>query len=958
MPGSDLVASPVLVGRDELLALADRRLTQAAAGRGHLLFLAGEAGIGKTRLLASIARRAERLDFGVVRGAAFRGDAQASGGVLLDVAGHLRRSADEDIKAVGQALTERLRDPLIKEGDQHHQRRFLVQELVETLSDLDARRPLLIVLEDLHWADRLSLEVIAHLAARVSLRATLMVGAYRSDELYPDAPMREWRQRLVSQRVAEELRLPRLTPAQTGTLTSAMLGRPAAAQVVAMIQDRTDGIPLHIEELVAAAGGATAATGLEGTADVVQVPDTLADAVIARASALDPEPREIAEAATVIGRSFDFDLLVAVTQRHPNAVDRCLRQLRAAYLVEAGIEPDTFDFRHALIRDALYAEIPLPRRRELHERVALVAVDRGYREAFVSAHFDQAHFTEPAYRHSVLAAREAAAASAHREALELYRRAQRNLPDKPIPEEQAALLSALGREAAAVDENTTAATAFAEAQSVWAGAGDALSAAAVVPPLVSVMHLLGEGLETRVRRIEQALTTVPDHPDGDRVRAQLLGALAAAYLVNDGLDQAIAYGEESRALSRASGDEQAELNTAATLGSVLMFAGEVESGWALLEDAVERSVDVLHEAEAARSYRMGGTSASVLVEYDRAERWLIRGIEYAENVELWNHRSYMAAHLAHVQWARGRWQAARQTAEQALADGRGGITTRITALYVLGYLAMGSGDRDAATGLLREALELGESMGELQRISPPLWGLAETALLAQDHDAAIAYCERGYAASEPVNDAAYLFPYLVTGVRARLAQGDQPGAQRWLTKAETTVVRRGIPGTLPALDHARGLLQAAAGDAGAARTSLEAARSAWLQRGRFWEGSWATLDLARSEVRTRRHAEGIELAVGVRTSAEASGATALVTAADSVLQLDPARAAKPWHPLTAREFAVARLVADGMTNREIAAQLVLSPKTVSAHVEHILTKLGAGRRAEIAAWAARIEPGP
>src|SRR5690242_6819058 len=113
---------------------------------------------------------------------------------------------------------------------------------------------------------------------------------------------------------------------------------------------------------------------------------------------------------------------------------------------------------------------------------------------------------------------------------------------------------------------------------------------------------------------------------------------------------------------------------------------------------------------------MIGSSASVLVDYDRAGRWLAEGIGYAERVELWNHRHYMASHLAHVQWATGQWDVATQTARQALADGRGGITTRITAQYVLGYLAMGRGDWDAAEGLLREALATGERMAELQQI--------------------------------------------------------------------------------------------------------------------------------------------------------------------------------------------------------------------------------------------------
>jgi hypothetical protein len=98
----------------------------------------------------------------------------------------------------------------------------------------------------------------------------------------------------------------------------------------------------------------------------------------------------------------------------------------------------------------------------------------------------------------------------------------------------------------------------------------------------------------------------------------------------------------------------------------------MDEGWELLEDVIARASERQQEAEAARGYRMIGSSASALVEYDRAERWLIEGIGYAENVELWNHRHYMASHLAHVQWATGQWDAAIQTAQQALADGRGG----------------------------------------------------------------------------------------------------------------------------------------------------------------------------------------------------------------------------------------------------------------------------------------------
>jgi len=436
----------------------------------------------------------------------------------------------------------------------------------------------LVVLEDLHWADQLSLEVVAHLATRLAGRTMLVAGAYRSDELYPRLPMREWRARLLTQRLAEDVRLPRLHSAETAILTATLLGRAPSASIAAAVHDRSDGIPLHVEELLAAVpdDGATEGPGPGGIPEV-PVPDTLADAVLARAEKLGPAARVVANAGAVIGRSFELELLGAVSELGPEAVDRGLRQLRELYLVQPGTEEASFDFRHALLRDVLYGDIPAPERGRLHERVARVAAGRGYGDAFVSSHFDQAGLAGPAYRHALAAAREAAALSAHREALTLYRRAQRNLPARPEPREHATLLAAIGDEAAAVDDNAAALEAYEQARRLLAEAGDTLGAAAVVARLVAVAHLLGEDLATRAGRLQQALATVPDDAAGGPVRAALLSALAAAYMLDRRLEEAIGYGE--RSLAAAAGDDTASLNTAATLGSVLVFAGRVDQGW-------------------------------------------------------------------------------------------------------------------------------------------------------------------------------------------------------------------------------------------------------------------------------------------------------------------------------------------------------------------------------------------
>ena len=162
----------------------------------------------------------------------------------------------------------------------------------------------------------------------------------------------------------------------------------------------------------------------------------------------------------------------------------------------------------------------------------------------------------------------------------------------------------------------------------------------------------------------------------------------------------------------------------------------------------------------------------------------------------------------------------------------------------------------------------------------------------------------------------------------------------------------------PALHHGRGLVALAAGSTGIARQELDAAVHGWDACGRIWEATWARLDLANCLTRMNRFAEAVDAAADARTVAARLGSEPLAERADALLRMARGHVAvdEPWRPLTAREFAVARLVSDGLTNAEIAAELGIAPKTASSHIEHILAKLGASRRAEIAAWASRVEP--
>ena len=225
MPARGVIQSPVLAGRDAFVTLIERSACRCRGRLGQLLFVAGEAGIGKTRLLGVIAGRAQADGFAVARAAAFPGDVQSSAGLLLDLASDLVRAREPALSALGRSLTSRVRGITAGAGDAHHRRRLLVQDVADLLVTTDPGTGVLIVLEDLHWADELSLDVLATWPAAWRPGRCWSSAPTEATSSIPARPMRELRARLLGQRLAEEIRLPRLGLDQTAAVASAILGR-------------------------------------------------------------------------------------------------------------------------------------------------------------------------------------------------------------------------------------------------------------------------------------------------------------------------------------------------------------------------------------------------------------------------------------------------------------------------------------------------------------------------------------------------------------------------------------------------------------------------------------------------------------------------------------------------------------------------------------------------------------
>jgi DNA-binding CsgD family transcriptional regulator len=950
--------SPLLVGRDDLLDLADRRLADAREGRGQFLLLAGEAGIGKTRLMGAILRKASALGLHIAKGDLAPQDRMVPGALIMDLARTMLKAP-----AFAHLGPDILDLPDALEGTQVRSRRPLVRSIVDRITEsIDA--PALLAFEDLQWADDLSLEIVAELARRIRDLPVLMLAAYRTDELPTGTLLREWRARLLTQRMAEEARLAPLTLDQTALMMTLILstGLPAPREVVAAVHERTDGIPLHIEELLGALGDEARTDGRairEAT-----VPATIEDAVLVRFEQLSPEARAAAQAGAVIGRCFVPEVLAGIMDLPPDALESPLQELvDHAFLFPFGSEDvGFFDYRHQLLRDALYRTVPPAALRRLHARAGEFGARlEGASEIHASVHYERAGLRAQAFRTARSGAQEAARLSSHREAAELYRRAIDNMQATLDPAEQAALYEAYADEATAIEHNEAAEEASRLARDRYQEAGLAVEAATQLATLAGIARREARPLAGRISLISQGLAeleAVPASAEREHVRSGFLAERAFAHMDAMEIDAARAMAAASAQAAQLAESPAAALDADALSGMIDVLRGDVEGGLARLNKTARDAQEAGYEDAGITAFRNAVTSAVRVMAYGSAQGSMRDGLRYADAIQQSHCRHVMSAAGAVIEWARGEWDAALARGGQELVD-QGCRRGAIGAGVALGYVAFGRGEIDRARTLLGGAAAAGEESGVLDLILPALWGLAETDVIAGEPTSAIDRCAAAFELATRVGERALFAPFVVTGVRAYLAAGLPTAAEGWA--ASVSDFLEPWSATLqPAIDHANGLARLAANSTGAARELLEGAVRGWDERGRTWESTWARLDLASCLLRSSRFAEAAAHLAAAHETATRLDSPPLLARAEELSRIARGHGSldEPWRPLTSREFEVARLIAEGMTNGEIAGELGIASKTASAHVEHILAKLGVARRAEIATWVANIARSP
>jgi DNA-binding CsgD family transcriptional regulator len=622
------------------------------------------------------------------------------------------------------------------------------------------------------------------------------------------------------------------------------------------------------------------------------------------------------------------------------------------------VDEGYYDFRHQLLRDAIYDTVPPSQRRRFHAQAAeFVMTLQASSIVHASRHYERAGLRTQAFRAAMTGAREASRISARHEAFELYQRAVANMPaDLPILE-QAQLFDAYSDAAGAIERNQQCADAASRARDRYLEAGHPLEAAGCLIGMSTLVSRVGSPHDELLAFAEQGLAEVealPVTPEREKSRAFFLGVLANDDLFASKLPTARENATAARDLAAALGDRETVLDAELTLARIDIIDGRVETGIADGLRAARDARDAGYESVGVTGYRNIAIMAARVLDAPSARAAIREGLQYADAIEQSHCRQMMASTSAILEWGAGDWDAADRLARQELVElgCRRGI---IGCLDVIGLVAMGRGQFDEARRWLLESLETGLRVDEVHFILTPLWGLAETDLLGGDPAGAIARCEDALARATATGERALLIPFVVTGIRAYLAAHRPDDAERWRSRVRAHLAGwDAVAG--PALAHADGLLRVAAGSLTTGREALEAAFRGWADRDRSWETAWARLDLVHCVLRSNRRGDAASLLVDAARAAGELRSAPLAARTDELSRVGRGRslADEPWRPLTAREFEVARLIAEGLTNGEIAERLDIAPKTASSHVEHILAKLAVTRRTEIAAWASAV----
>ena len=871
--------------------------------------------------------------------------------------------------------------------------------LLTLFGRLAEQGPVMLIVEDLHWADRSTRDVLDFLARSLGPDRVLIVATYRSDELHRRHPLRPWLAEMERLPRVTRLELPRLGPDDIRRQVEAITGQAADPGLMATIVRRAAGNPFFTEELLAA--GATDAED--------QLPGSLRDVLLVRIHGLSELGQEVIGCAAVVGPTFDHDLLLRACDLDEASVSMALREANAAQLIVVSDADGTYAFRHALLQEAIYDDM-LPRdRRRCHARCAEGLAARPVPDgaegasqlAALAHHATAAHDLPLALRGWVEAARASARVNALSEAAEAYDRALDMwdavpADDRPAGVDVVQLMYEVSQALLGSGQLSQARQVAGEAVRRFDAAEDPLRAALLLERYARALWMTGD-LTLSIAALEQAAASCRDQP-ATAASARVVASLAGTLMLKDLNERSVEVGREAVAMARAADAPHVEAYAICGLGTALVNRGDCAEGLPLLRQAASMA----HELDIAavdfhRTYANLSTALHNCGQLEEAVAVALEGVQWAKKRGLWRLQgSFLEANAAAALVELGRWDEARTLLDQRDRPIVEGVSL-LNHAVVAGSLAVRTGRLADARALLDSARNAVANLRDAQFTGPIYGGLIELAIAEERFDDAIDLTDEAIVLMSAAEDLGVRYRVELHGLALHAAILGLAPIRARRDGATERRLRAAIDGRIAAirdvaaqgvgspdgiggeiLGHAA-FAEAEYGEAhdGPDPSAWAAAAAIWERLERPWMVARCRLGEAEAILAARR--SRVDATAPLRAAmaiARRLGAAPLEAACASVgrfARIDPDGVDTPDRPvgdaateapghaaleasfgLTDRELEVLRLLSQGLSNRRIGDTLFITESTAGVHVSNILGKLGVASRVEAAAIAVRV----
>ncbi|MCX5273954.1 helix-turn-helix transcriptional regulator [Streptomyces virginiae] len=990
--------SPVFVGRADELAVLTDALTRAAGREPQAMLIGGEAGVGKTRLTEEFLCEADRRGAVVAVGGCVEIGAEGLPFAPFSTALRtLHRLLPEELAAAAAGQEDELARILPELGDtprgphDEESTARLFELTARMLERLAADRTVVLVLEDLHWADTSTRHLLSYLFRTLVSGRLVVVATYRADDVHRRHPLRPLLAELDRLRTVRRIELSRFNRAEVRRQLAGILAAQPDEAFVDSVFDRSDGNAFFVEELVASKESGCR-TGLT---------ESLRDLLLVRVEVLPDETQRLVRIVAEGGSTVEYPLLRAVAGLTEDELIEALRAAVGANILRATADGDGYRFRHSLVREAVSDDLLPGERARVNRRYAeameadgslVRAEERVIRLASFWYHANDPAKALPAVLAASVAARRRHAYSEQlrllERAMDLWDSAPQSVREALRPADYTEVYPPCGCDPATTALQRIDLLAEATVAARYGGERDrALKITKMALRLLEDDHdplraawfwtersrlIAGLGRGDGWEEIAKAQDLVRGLPPSQVHAEVLVRAASWGMLHNPGPDN-LAAAERAVEYARMVGAEETELNARITVGALRADSGDGAGGLAEMHAVVERTTQLGLTMLAGRAHINLTSQLESLGRSHEAVELAVQGAELVRRSRLLDSEAWVCGNMAESLYSLGRWDEAAEAARRTLLVGQS-AAPRGCASARLAYLALARGELAEANHQLAAAHTHYGTHETQPQHRIPLRRLAIGVAAAEGRIADVR-AETSAAAAHgfPLGQHRYAWPLLLAAATAEADARGLPAAEagREAALAVLRTAARSLATPVPVwaahAEYVRAeLLRAQARDTPADWTAVETAvrpleRPYLLAKAchRLAEALLAAGDREPAAA-LLREAYAIAERIGSRTLREdlallAQRARLPLTDADHAVA-PPAPETDPIEALglTSRERDVLRLVAAGSTNRKIAEALFISPKTASVHVSNILAKLGVAGRGEAAALAHRL----